>query len=328
MKASDSQSIPLKNKIWNIAKIAIAIVLIAYVISTTDIQQLKSSWSSLSRQWLLASVVVFVVMVIVKALQYRALINPQLSFWQVLNITVMQNAISNFVSNAAGVATYASMFQVEHGVRLSRSAIAFILVKVGDLVAILFLLLASLFFVWSQVAVLHGILWALIAIIIIGLIVFFATIIFRQWFVDVLGRMLKRLNLNKFNLIQKGFSFLESLSLVDKTIINRLLILALLYSALYFVCTISWSYTLIQTFHIPIDFIGMVFVSAIGQIISFIPIQVFGGLGVTEVSSLFLYGLFNIPVPELSAALIGIRIYHTIVNALTLLYIPFGRKRE
>ena len=115
---------------------------------------------------------------------------------------------------------------------------------------------------------------------------------------------------------------------MERGVVGKLLTLALLYSGLYFFCTISWSYTLIRTFHIPIAFSGMVFVSAIGQIISFIPIQVFGGLGVTEISSLYLYGLFNIPVPELSAALLGIRIYHTIVNALTLLYIPFSRKRD
>ena len=317
----------MKTRIWNITKILIAAVLVAYVISTTDAQQLMQSWQSLSRDWLLLSIVIFLLMVIVKALQYRALINPQLSFWNVLNITIMQNAISNFISNAAGVATYASMFRVEHDVKLTRSAIAFILVKVGDLVSILLLLLASLFFVWPQVDVLHEILVILITMILLGLIVVFSTIIFRQWFVNILNNILTRLNLLRFRLVKKGLSILTSLSQVDKEVVNKLMIQALLYSGLYFVITISWSYTLINTFHIPIAFPGMVFVSAVTQIISFIPIQVFGGLGVTEISSLYLYGLFNIPIPELSAALLGIRVYHTIVNALTLLYIPFGRKR-
>jgi len=324
---SKKKTIPLKTRIWNISKILIAIALVGFVISTTDIEQLKLSWQLLSRDWLMASVVVFLLMVIVKALQYRALINPQLSFWNVLNITVMQNAISNFVSNAAGVATYASMFKVEHDVKLTRSAIAFILVKVGDLVSILILLVASLFFVWAQVSVLHEVLVILIAVILLGLITIFATILFRQWFVNALEYVLTRLNLIRFGIVKRALSILTSLSRSDKVVVNKLMILALAYSGLYFVITISWSYTLINAFHIPIAFPGMVFVSAVRQIISFIPIQVFGGLGVTEVSSLYLYGLFNIPIPGLSAALIGIRIYHTIVNALTLLYIPFGRKK-
>ena len=319
--------IPLKTRIWNIAKILIAIALVGFVISTTDVEQLKLSWQMLSRDWLIASIAVFLLMVIVKALQYRALIDPHLSFWNVLNITVMQNAISNFVSNAAGVATYASMFKVEHDVTLTRSAIAFILVKVGDLVSILFLLVASLFFVWSQVSILHEVLLILIAVILLALLTVLATILFRQWFVNALDKFLIRLNLVKFGLVRKAFSILASLSRAEKAVVNKLMVLALVYSGLYFMITITWSYTLINAFHIPIAFPVMVFVSAVRQIISFIPIQVFGGLGVTEISSLYLYGLFNIPVPELSAALIGIRIYHTIVNALTLLYIPFGKKK-
>ena len=328
MTAAAKGPIPLKTRIWNIAKILIAVILLGYVISTTDIEQLKISWQMLSRGWLAVSILVFVLMVIVKALQYRALINPKLSFRNVLNITVMQNAISNFVSNAAGVATYASMFKVEHDVTLTRSAIAFILVKVGDLVSILLLLVGSLFFVWNQVRVLHEVLVILVVLILLGLLIVFATIYFRQWFVNFLDKLLTRLNLVKFGLVRKAMSILVSISRTDKAVVRKLMTLALLYSGLYFAITITWSYTLINSFHIPIAFSGMVFVSAVRQIISFIPIQVFGGLGVTEISSLYLYGLFDIPIPELSAALIGIRIYHTIVNALTLLYIPFGKKRS
>lgn len=279
MSTSGKTSIPLKNRIWNIIKILIAVVLVAFVISTTDIQQLKFSWQMLSRDWLLVSILVFLLMVIVKALQYRALINPNLSFWNVLNITVMQNAISNFVSNAAGVATYASMFRLEHDVKLTRSSIAFILVKVGDLVSILLLLIASLFFVWPQVEVLHEVLLLLIAATLLGLIVVFSTILLRQWFVNKLNWILDQLNLLRFGWVKKGFSILTSLSRADKTVVNKLLVLALSYSALYFMITISWSYTLINAFHIPIAFPGMVFVSAVGQIISFIPIQVFWWIG-------------------------------------------------
>jgi uncharacterized membrane protein YbhN (UPF0104 family) len=103
---------------------------------------------------------------------------------------------------------------------------------------------------------------------------------------------------------------------------------SIFYSSLYFACSLAWSYTVIQAFRIPIDLPGILFVSAMRQIISFIPIQVFGGLGVTEISALYLFGLFGIPVPELSAALLGMRIYTTLLSGLTLLYIPFGRSRS
>jgi uncharacterized membrane protein YbhN (UPF0104 family) len=318
----------LKRRIWNWLKVLLAILLLGYVISQTDLQQLRQVWETLSQTWLLASIACFVLMVIVKAFQYRALINPRLSYWNVLNIIILQNAISNFISNAAGVVSYMSMFRAEHGVKLPRSAVTFIIVKVGDLMSILFLLVSSLLFVWPTVSVLHVLLLALSIGIFISLGVFFATVFYRHWFVGMLRRLFERLRLVRFSLVQRGLTLLGSLSEQDPAVINGLLLRGVLYSGLYFACTITWSYALIRAFHIPIDFTGMVFVSAVRQIISFLPIQVFGGLGVTEVSSLYLYGLFSIPLPELSAALLGIRVYNTILNGLTLLYIPFGRSKE
>jgi uncharacterized membrane protein YbhN (UPF0104 family) len=318
----------LKKKIWNALKIILSIFLIGFVISRTDVQEMRQVWETLSQTWLLASIGCFVLMTIVKAFQYRALIDPKLSFWNVLNIIIMQNAISNFISNAAGVVSYVSMFRAEHGVKLSRSTVAFIIVKVGDLIAILLLLVSSLVFVWPTVTSLHSLLLVLTIGIFTTLGVFFATVFFRHWFVGILRKFLARVKLLRFGLVQRGLTLLESLSEQDPAIIKNMLVRGVLYSGLYFTCTTAWSFTLIRAFHIPINFSGMVFVSSIRQIISFIPIQVFGGLGVTEVSSLYLYSLFGIPVPELSAALLGIRIYNILLNGMTLMYIPFGRSKS
>ena len=318
----------LRKKIWNWLKILLALLLIGYVISHTDLQALQLVWETLSQTWLLASIGCFVLMVIVKAYQYRALINPRLSFWNVLNIIILQNAISNFISNAAGVVSYMSMFRAEHGVKLSRSAVAFIIVKVGDLSAILFLMVSSLFFVWSTVSSIHTLLLILSIGILIVLVVFFATVFYRHWFVEIVRRFLAWVRLDRFSVVRRWFALLESLGGQDPAVINGMLLRGLLYSGIYFSLTIAWAFTLIKAFHIPINFPGMVFVSSTQQIVSFLPIQVFGGLGVTEVSFLYLYGLFGIPLPELSAALLGIRVYNTILNGLTLLYIPFGRSKE
>jgi uncharacterized membrane protein YbhN (UPF0104 family) len=220
------------------------------------------------------------------------------------------------------------MFREEHGVKISRSAVAFVIVKVGDLAAILVLLVSSLVFVWHRVSPLHALLLVLSIGIFLGLGIFLGVVIFRQWFVVILQKILIRMKLLRFSPIQSAFTALESISTQDQAQIVRMLITSAFYSSLYFICTLSWSYSVVHTFQLPIDFSGIQFVSAMRQIISFIPIQVFGGLGVTEISAMYLYGLFGIPVPMLSAALLGMRIYNTVLNGLTLLYIPFGRTRS
>ncbi|MFH2038889.1 MAG: lysylphosphatidylglycerol synthase transmembrane domain-containing protein [Chloroflexota bacterium] len=318
----------INKKIWNAIKIIIAILLIGYVISLTNVQQLKQTFQDLLPGWLMISVVLFFLMIIIKGLQYRALINPQLSFWNVLNIIVLQNAISNFISNTAGVVSYFSMFREEHGVKVSRSAVVFIIVKVGDLVAILLILLSSLFFVWPRVGPLHVLIQLLIIAIFSILGLFLGAVIFRQWFVGILRKTLNNIGLLKFSPAQNGLTALEAIVVQDPHQIQRILLRSGFYSWLYFACAMTWSYSVIQAFQIPIDLPGILFVSAMSQIISFIPIQVFGGLGVTEVTAMYLYGLFGIPVGMLSAALLGIRVYNTLLNGLTLLYIPFGRSRS
>ena len=317
-----------KKKIWNAIKIIVAVLLIGYVISLTDVQQLKQTWKMLLPGWLLVSVACFFLMIIIKALQYRALIDPQLSFWNVLNIIVLQNAISNFISNTAGVVSYFSMFREEHGVKITRSAVAFVIVKVGDLAAILVILVSSLVFVWPRVSPLHGLLLVLSIGIFSALGIFFGAVIFRQWFVGILQKILTRMKLLRFSPIQRAFTALESISTHDQAQILRMLISSGFYSSIYFACAMMWSYSVVHTFQLPIGLAGILFVSAMRQIISFIPIQVFGGLGVTEISAMYLYGLFGIPVPMLSATLLGMRIYTTLLNGLTLLYIPFGRTRS
>jgi uncharacterized protein (TIRG00374 family) len=324
-----TESIPSKptfnKKLWNALKVLVALLLIGFVISRTDPASLQRTWQMLSRAWLLLSVLCFVMMTMIKALQYRSLINPQLSFWNVLNIIVLQNAISNFISNTAGVVSYMSMFRAEHGVKLSRSAVAFIIVKVGDLFAILCMLVASLVFVWPQVAALHGLLFVLSIGIFTSLVVFFATLVFRQWFVGWLEKFLSWTRLLKFGFVQRAMEVLKNLGGQEQSIVLNMLVRGVIYSTLYFSLSMAWFYTVIRAFNIPINFHDMLFISAMLQIISFIPIQVFGGLGVNEISSMYLYGLFGVPQAEISAALLGIRIYTTLLNAATLLYVPIGK---
>jgi len=67
----------------------------------------------------------------------------------------------------------------------------------------------------------------------------------------------------------------------------------------------------------------LVFVNAWIQLISWLPIQVFGGLGVSETSQVYLYGLFGIPVLQMATVSIGLRVSSYLFNLVSLLYVPF-----
>jgi len=92
---------------------------------------------------------------LLKSLQYYFLIGRRVDYPQVLNIVVVQNAISNFIATGAGIASYLALFRVEQGVKLSRAALAFVLAKVGDLISIWLFLLVTSILVWQQVDAFH-----------------------------------------------------------------------------------------------------------------------------------------------------------------------------
>jgi uncharacterized membrane protein YbhN (UPF0104 family) len=57
------------------------------------------------------------------------------------------------------------------------------------------------------------------------------------------------------------------------------------------------------------------------QLISIIPIQVFGGLGVSEVTTMYLYGLFGVTAEVIAPILVGARVLFYLTNLSYVLWI-------
>jgi len=75
----------------------------------------------------------------------------------------------------------------------------------------------------------------------------------------------------------------------------------------------------------------LIFVNSWIQLISWIPIQVFGGLGVMETSQVYLYGLFGIPAAQMATVSVGLRVTLYLFNLISLLYLPsqaFFRRKD
>ncbi|MBT3320875.1 MAG: hypothetical protein HN392_01180 [Anaerolineae bacterium] len=58
--------------------------------------------------------------------------------------------------------------------------------------------------------------------------------------------------------------------------------------------TMIYAYSIIGIFNLPVDIIETIYVMSLMQLISFIPIQVLGGLGISEITIVYLYGVFGI----------------------------------
>jgi hypothetical protein len=172
------------SSLWNLLKIVLALGLVAYVLSKSELSSLVSTLKNASVFWLIISGVLYFLLTLLKALQYSVLMRGRLTYPQVLNVTIWQNAVSNFFLAGAGIAAYITMTRLEHEVKISQSVTIFILTKVGDLIAIWVALIVASNLVWSDIGILQTPVIILIAGIGSVILLFFLTVLFRQRFVS------------------------------------------------------------------------------------------------------------------------------------------------
>lgn len=320
---SADQEKPVSGRAWNLVKILLALALVGFVLSKTDFQELISLRGEIQPLWLAGVFLLYYLLTLLKALQYYFLLDRQVDYSKVLHVVVIQNAVSNFIAAGAGIASYLALFKVEHDVKISRSALAFILTKVGDFISIWFLLFVSSLMIWEQIAVYHLAVELVLGVIGAVVLVFFTAIILRYKFTALIRAILERLRLDRLSFISKGMDLLHVLVDQPQVFIFRTIGLGTMFSMVYMLVTMSWLYISFRAFSLQVEWMVTVFVNSLLQLISYLPIQVMGGLGVNESAILYLYGAFDISQVRLAAVLIGSRVLFYLANLIALLYLPF-----
>ena len=308
--------------LWDLLKIVLALGLVIYVLSRSELSSLVSTLQNASLFWFLISGTLYILLTVLKALQYFVLLRGSLTYPQVLNVTIWQNAVSNFFLAGAGIAAYITMTRLEHEVKVSRSVTVFVLTKVGDLIALWVALLIASNLVWLEIGLLRTAILALLLGIGSIILIFFLTILFRQRFVSILNGILDWLRISGIKFIKSGMSYLQSLASMEQSRILSTLGLLILYSFIYLAVTVACTYTNLATFHLRPDIPAVLFVSVLIQLVSYFPVSVFGGLGVTETSALYFWSFFGFPEPVMAAVLIGIRAMFYLLNLIPLIYLP------
>lgn len=305
-----------------ILKTILALALIGFVLTQTNFQQIIALKGAIAWTWLWLALALYCLMTAFKGLQYRVLLKNKISYWQILKIVVIQNALTNLVGTTMGIASYLTMFRLEQNVKLSRSGIIFIITKAGDVLAMGFFLFVSAWMTWGHVGPLHQVVVILLVCIAAGLAVFWTAAILRQEFILQIQRFLRWLRLDRIALVENGLNALRSLAEQEHRTVMRALGAGLALSFGYMTITMIYFFARIQIFQIPIDFWPVIFIAAAMQLISLVPIQIFGGLGVTEFSSIYLLDLFGVTQVDIPAILIGLRVLFYLFNLVVLTFIP------
>jgi uncharacterized membrane protein YbhN (UPF0104 family) len=194
--------------------------------------------------------------------------------------------------------------------------------KVADLIALWVMLVVASILVWTDIAGMQVPVIILITGIGSVILFFFLTILFRQRFVLFLNRILGWLKISRIRFIEKGMNYLQSLAGMEQKEILSPFGLLLLYSFIYLAVTIGYTYAYLATFHLQLNVSAVTFVTVLIQLVSYFPVSVFGGLGITETSALYFWSFFEIPQATLAPALLGARVVFYLFNLIPLIYLP------
>jgi uncharacterized membrane protein YbhN (UPF0104 family) len=313
---------PKSSRLWTFAKVILAVILIGIVFSQTSWEDLLALRSRIAWGWTALYVVLYFSLTVFKSFQYKKLLDLPIPYPRVVGVVVLQNGLSNIVANSAGIVSYLVMLRGEQGVRVSRAALVFVITKVGDLFAVWLALLLSSIFIWKQIESLQTLAIALILLMGFALFIFFLAVTLRGRFVELINAILARTKLTRIAIIQRGVDGLTSMMGQDRGEMTRMTFTALALSFIYFLMTFLWSYTQIKMFSVSLGLFPFLFITAILQLVSIIPITILGGLGVNEASSMVIYPLFGIDPVSFAAVLIGMRVTFYLINLIVLLYLP------
>jgi uncharacterized membrane protein YbhN (UPF0104 family) len=163
---------------------------------------------------------------------------------------------------------------------------------------------------------------ASLATIAAGLVAFTVLLMLRQQAVGALGSILEQLKFRDIPAVGRSLEAIEALGEQDSRKLYSSLATLVGYSLFAMVCTFLWAYCNLRAFSISMSAMSIIFVVSITQLLALIPVGVFGGLGVHEVTSIYLFGLFGYSEPEIVPVLLGLRALSYALNLALLLYLP------
>jgi uncharacterized membrane protein YbhN (UPF0104 family) len=315
--------------LWLAAKLAFALGLIALVATQLRPNDLLTLWQALSLPWALAAAGMFGGGLLAMAWRYWHLLEGRVPLRDAVELVVAQTVASNLLASSAGVASYLALLLSRHGISLGRSVVVFVLARLGDLLVLAVALGATAALHWQQIATLRwpvlGALLGLCGILVaVGLV-----IALRERVVGLIHAFCIRLGLMRIGLVERGLERAALLGAADPARVGRLSAPLLLQSLVNTCCLVGYAYCSLRMFGVSIDPSVVLFVVVINLLIAAIPIQIFGGLGVVEVTTIALYGLFGVQSALLAPVMINGRIFFSLLNLVALIYLALsGRGRR
>ena len=318
-----------QSKVWVWFKLALALILVGFVVTKIQMDDLAILTGSVSPGWLPFCAFCFLGWIGIAARRYWWLVGRTMPYPQAISVVVIQTVVGNLVATGAGLVSYLAILRNRHQVGVGLGMWSIILARFLDLVIFLPALVVSGGMVWWEIG---SIRWLVIILtsVLSGLVILLGLILlFRRRAAGPLRRLLGCLGVDGLAVAGKAMAALDDLSRQEPKMLRGLWRPLAINTLLAMILSFGVFYGTVRFFSIPIGIWPMLFMFTLTQLLMLVPIHVFGGLGVVDVPLLYLYGMFGFGQQVVAPVVIGGRLLLYLWNLLALLYLPLeGRSNH
>lgn len=311
-----------RTSVWTGFKILLAFGLLALLLTRISIAEIATVLTHVLPGWLIVSFVAFCIQVGAMARRYWLLINKVIPFHALLGLVILQTVLGNLVATSAGAVSYVAVLRGKYRVRATQSISSLVIARLGDALVLWVALGFAVWRVWEQVTPLH---WLVIGLLTAlgGLLGVCALVmILRERLVRHFDWLCAKMKLDGVSPFKQFMESLRALALISGAELIALGIPVLVWSITIFALNFGFAFANLQMFQVPITWEALLFIVCLTQILSLVPIQVFGGLGVYEVTAVLIFSLFGVDAAMIASTLLGLRVIFYAFNVLLLAYLP------
>ncbi|MFQ3661412.1 MAG: lysylphosphatidylglycerol synthase transmembrane domain-containing protein [Chloroflexaceae bacterium] len=310
-----------RNHAWTVARLGLAVALVTVVAANLHVQDLVTLWRNLAWLWVAGAALSFWLICIMMSLRVWHMLDRRVPVSALLELTVIQTVTGNLIASSAGVASYIALLMGRYGIPLRWSLWTVLLTRFADGLVLLGCLAITGAVFWGAIEPLHWPLALLIgglATAALGLGLLFAR---RQQVLDRMQRLLAPAT-ERVPFLGGAMTRLAEASHLSPHHSGGHAAVQLAYSGAVMLAQFAYSYCSLRMFGVTLDPGIILFVLTFNLLVAMVPIQILGGLGIVEVTSLYLYGLFGIGETTLAPVLLSGRAAFYLINLVTLLYLP------
>jgi uncharacterized protein (TIRG00374 family) len=314
------KSVLKKVDLWSCIKLMLALGLIALLLTRLKAQDLLRMFNQMNITCLPLSVFLFVVILWMLARRSWFLLRYVIPFGTMVKIVTLQTGLTNLVSTLVGTASYLAALKLDHHVQLRQSVAAILLARLGDLIVLLPVITITSALVWEHIVILRPLVSFLS--LCLALLCLFAILLLLKTprVAQLLQSFLRALGVEQTKIGLSVMNALDELAKMEPRELRHDFLLLLKYSASILVLSLLMAWINFQLFGLSASIAAIFFVNVLSILFSYVPIQILGGLGVYEVTAVFLFGLFGVNEAESVPIVLTLRLYFYLLNGLVLLY--------